>query len=187
MPDTTDSHWNSLPVQRCKGISMLYNNAGCTTTLNRRLCVWFMSASQTSFIKSFHYFIRDYLTVVLTWPRELAKSSKTDPKQKKRWDGGVDQSSQMKLFLCYVERALHVAFWTFHGSEEILMTPKKKKNGTELVGPIIWNDYLCIMLIKCYQSTFLLFVRISRMLYNTPGLVLIFLSLWPWLLFGQGW
>lgn len=32
-------------------------------------------------------------------------------------------------------------FVLFHRSEEILMTPQKKK-GPELVGPIIWNDYL---------------------------------------------
>lgn len=93
---------------------MLYNNAGCTTTLNRRLCVWFTSASQTSFLKSLGLF--DRCAIVFTTaigPRELAKSRKTDPKQKSRWDGGVNQSSQMKLFLCYVEGALHVAFCTF--------------------------------------------------------------------------
>lgn len=67
-------------------------------------------------------------------------------------------------------------FVLFHRSEEILMTPQKKKKGPELVGPIIWNDYLYIMLIKCYQSNFLFILRISRMLYNTQGLVLTFLS-----------
>lgn len=66
-------------------------------------------------------------------------------------------------------------FVLFHRSEEILMTPQKKK-GPELVGPIIWNDYLYIILIKCYQSTFLFIDRISRMLYNTQGLLLTFLS-----------
>lgn len=60
-PIHTFQHCNSLPVQRCKGISMLYNNAGCTTTLNRRLCVVYVSITKLFHqVMSFRYIIRDY-------------------------------------------------------------------------------------------------------------------------------